>query len=54
KSTVIDILHEKEHWLTISEGQENVKKFRSPKWPQLEDVLSIWIDNALNTKQDID
>ncbi|CAI2196522.1 2090_t:CDS:1, partial [Funneliformis geosporum] len=28
KSTVTDILNEKEHWLAISEGQENVKKFR--------------------------
>ncbi|CAI2196911.1 15195_t:CDS:1, partial [Funneliformis geosporum] len=30
KSTVTDILHEKERWLIILEGQENVKKFRSP------------------------
>ena len=48
KSTVTDILHEKERWLTILEGQENVKKFRSPKWPQLENALSIWVDNVLN------
>jgi hypothetical protein len=54
KSTVTDILKEKERWLTISEGQENVKKFRSPKWPQLESALGLWVDNALNTKQDID
>ncbi|CAG8552585.1 7722_t:CDS:2 [Funneliformis mosseae] len=25
-----------------------------PKWPQLENALSLWIDNAFNTKQDID
>ncbi|CAI2190434.1 8469_t:CDS:2, partial [Funneliformis geosporum] len=54
KSTVTDILNEKERWLVISEGQGNVKKFRDPKWPQLEKALSIWVDNALNTKQDID
>ncbi len=54
KSTVTDILREKERWLSISEGQESVKKFRGLKWPQLEDALSIWVDNALNTRQDID
>ncbi|CAG8698801.1 15144_t:CDS:2, partial [Funneliformis mosseae] len=53
-STVTDILNEKERWLAISEGQGNVKKFRNPKWPQLEKELSIWVDNALNIKQDID
>lgn len=54
KSTITDILKEKRRWLSISESQENVKKFRSPKWPQLEDALGLWVDNALNTKQDID
>jgi len=53
KSTITDILKEKRHWLSISESQENVKKFRGPKWPQLEDALGLWVDNALNTKQDI-
>jgi hypothetical protein len=54
KSTVTDILNEKERWLAISGGQENIKKFRGPKWPQLEKALGLWVDNALNTKQDID
>lgn len=54
RSTVTDILNDKERWLVISGDQENVKKFRSPKWPQLESALSLWVDNALNTKQDID
>ncbi|CAB5360689.1 unnamed protein product [Rhizophagus irregularis] len=54
KSTITDILKESERWLTITESQENVKKFREPKWPQLEDALGLWVDNALNTKQDID
>ncbi|CAG8767248.1 21022_t:CDS:2, partial [Rhizophagus irregularis] len=53
-STITDILKESERWLTITESQENVKKFRGPKWPQLEDALGLWVDNALNTKQDID
>ncbi|CAB5377698.1 unnamed protein product [Rhizophagus irregularis] len=54
KSTITDILKESERWLTITESQENVKKFCGPKWPQLEDTLGLWVDNALNTKQDID
>src|SRR5215471_12585558 len=54
KSTVTDILNSKERWLIISEDQGNIKKFRGPKWPQLEGALSLWVDNALNTKQDID
>ncbi|GES76908.1 tigger transposable element-derived protein 4-like [Rhizophagus clarus] len=35
-------------------NKESVKKFCGPKWPQLEKVLGLWVDNALNTKQDID
>ncbi|CAB4389293.1 unnamed protein product [Rhizophagus irregularis] len=54
KSTVTDILNEKERWLTISEEQRKIKKFCGPKWPLLENALSLWVDNALNTKQDID
>ncbi|CAB5390762.1 unnamed protein product [Rhizophagus irregularis] len=54
KSTITDILKESERWLTITESQGKVKKFRGPKWPQLEDALGLWVDNALNTKQDID
>ncbi|GBB84041.1 hypothetical protein RclHR1_10690004 [Rhizophagus clarus] len=54
KSTITNILRESDCWLTITESQENIKKFRGPKWPQLEDALGLWIDNALNTKQDID
>ena len=54
KSTVTDILNNKERWLIISEDQGSIKKFRSPKWPNLESALSLWVDNALNTKQDID
>ncbi|PKY29709.1 hypothetical protein RhiirB3_341185, partial [Rhizophagus irregularis] len=54
KSTVTDILSEKEHWLAISGDQGSIKKFRRPKWPQLEQALGLWVDNALNTRQDID
>src|SRR5581483_2115583 len=51
KSTITDILKESARWLTITESQKSIKKFREPKWPQLEDALSLWVDNALNTKQ---
>ncbi|GBC09364.1 hypothetical protein RclHR1_00880018 [Rhizophagus clarus] len=34
KSTVTDILNEKEHWLAISRDKESVKKFRGPKLKQ--------------------
>ena len=54
KSTVTDILNEKDCWFAISGDQGKIKKFRGPKWPQLDDALSLWVDNALNTKQDID
>src|SRR5437762_5026420 len=54
KSTVTDILNEKERWLAISGDQGKIKKFRGPKWPQLENALGLWVDNALNTRQDID
>ena len=33
KSTVTDILNEKERWLAISGNQGKIKKFRSSKWP---------------------
>ena len=30
-----------------------MKKFHGPKWPQLEEALSLWVDNVLNAQQDI-
>ena len=40
KSTILDILKEKERWLAIATEEEGeVKKFRGPKWPKLEEVL---------------
>jgi hypothetical protein len=53
KTTVTDILKEKERWLSITSEQDDLKKFRGPKWPQLERALSLWVDNALNAQQDI-
>ena len=48
-----DILKEKERWLAITIEQDDLKRFRGPKWPQLEGALNIWVDNALNAQQDI-
>ncbi|CAJ0823324.1 13560_t:CDS:2, partial [Entrophospora sp. SA101] len=42
KATVTDILSEKERWLAITIEQDNLKKFRGPKWPLLERALNIW------------
>src|SRR5206468_7595189 len=53
KATVTDILKEKERWLAITIEQDDLKRFRGPKWPQLEGALNIWVDNALNAQQDI-
>ena len=47
KSPVTDILKKKEYWL---ESQGSVKKFCGLKWSQLEDALSLWVDNALHTR----
>jgi len=53
KATVTDILKEKERWLSITTEQANLKKFREPNWPKLEQALSLWVDNALYSQQDI-
>ncbi|CAJ0765416.1 16353_t:CDS:2 [Entrophospora sp. SA101] len=53
-TTVTNILKEKEHWLAITIEQNDLKKFRRSKWPQLEGALNIWVNNALNAQtQDI-
>jgi len=53
KATVTDILKDKECWLSITSERDDLKKFCAPKWPQLEEALSLWVDNALNAQQDI-
>ncbi|CAG8846693.1 10356_t:CDS:1, partial [Racocetra persica] len=54
KSTITDILNEKECWLATTEEEGEVKKFRRPKWPKLEEALGLWVDNTFNSGQDID
>ena len=41
-------MQEKEKWLAITEGSADAikKRDRGGEWPQLEDALAIWIDNA--------
>src|SRR6185312_6018498 len=53
KATVTDILKEKERWLSITTEQANLKKFREPNWPKLEQALILWVNNALYSQQDI-
>ena len=49
KATVTDILKEKERWLAITTEQDDLKRFRGPKWPQLERALNIWAINIIKS-----
>ncbi|CAG8634933.1 12733_t:CDS:2, partial [Cetraspora pellucida] len=43
KSTIMDILKEKDRWLAIMTKEEDkIKKFHRPKWPNLEEALGFW------------
>ena len=44
KSTVGDIIREKEKWLAVTESSTdpNKKRNRGCEWPQLEETLAIW------------
>src|SRR5581483_6424473 len=55
-STVGDILKEKERWLAVQNDSPdaNVKKNRPPKWPRLEEAMTIWIERIFLGNQDID
>lgn len=48
KSTVGDIINEKEKWLAIAENSTdaNKKRNRGGEWPQLEEALAIWVNLA--------
>ena len=47
ENTVCDILKKKEKWLEVNDTDANKQKDRSPKFPQLEEALAIWITHAL-------
>ena len=49
EGTVSGILREKDKWLSIDSDMPklSLKKQRSPAWPQLEESLSIWMDQAI-------
>ena len=55
-STVSDILKEKERWMAIQDDSPdaNIKKIRPPKWPKLEEAMTIWIERIFLGNQDID
>lgn len=48
KSTVGDILNNKEKWLAVAENSAdaNKKRGRGGEWPQLEEALLIWVNLA--------
>ncbi|CAB5376228.1 unnamed protein product [Rhizophagus irregularis] len=49
-STVSDILKRSEHWLSIDTTLPNANNFRekSSVYPQLEEVMSIWVDQQIS------
>lgn len=48
KSTVGDILKNKDKWLAVTESSPdaNKKRDRAGEWPQLEEALVIWVNLA--------
>ena len=44
-STIGDILREKDKWLSSKENDSSAqfKKKRPPKWPQLEEAMTVWL-----------
>ena len=55
KNTVCDILKNKEKWLNVELNSSNMakQKEKSPKFPELEEALAIWISNALSANKTI-
>jgi hypothetical protein len=49
-STVYDILNKSEHWLSIDITSFNANNFceKSSNYPQLEETLSIWVDQQIS------
>ncbi|CAJ0854456.1 14182_t:CDS:1, partial [Entrophospora sp. SA101] len=55
KSTVDDILREKEKWLTIDDDSSdaNKKKRRNLLYDDVDQALAIWVEQALNAGLDL-
>ena len=49
-STVYDIIKKSEHWLSIDINPTNINNFheKSSNYPQLEEVMIIWIDQQIS------
>ena len=47
ENTVCDILKNKKKWLEVNNLDVNKQKDRTPKFPQLEEALAIWITQVL-------
>ena len=46
RSTISDILRNKDRWLSASSNDDNAKRFRQGKYPQLEHALFLWLCDA--------
>ncbi|CAB4464256.1 unnamed protein product [Rhizophagus irregularis] len=55
KNTVCDILKNKDKWLNMELNSFNTakQKEKSPKFPELEEALAIWISNAISANKTI-
>src|ERR1043166_8299998 len=55
KNTVCNILKNKEKWLNVELNSSNTakQKEKSPKFPELEEALAIWISNALSANKTV-
>jgi hypothetical protein len=55
-STVGDVIRESGKWLAINEDNHaaQLRKNRQPKWPALEQAMTMWLERLLLANQDID
>jgi len=51
ENTVCNIVKDKEKWLAVSPSDVNKQKTKSPKYPEIESALILWINQALLAKK---
>lgn len=51
RSTISDILRNRDRWLSASSNDDNAKRFRQGKHPQLEQALFLWLCDAKSKGQ---
>ena len=54
-STIGDVIRESGKWLAINEDDHaaQLRKNRQPKWPALEQAMTIWLERLFLANQDI-